>query len=49
MSTFELVVIVSVLSGCAGGLCWTLRDMCKQLKAYEENCIGIEEDDDDKE
>jgi hypothetical protein len=45
MRIFELVIIGLVLSGCTGGICWTLRDMCKQLKEYEENCIGIEEDD----
>lgn len=48
MRIFELVIIGIILSGCAGCICWALRDLHRQLKAYEENCIGVEEDDDEE-
>lgn len=47
MRIFELVIIGIILSGCTGCICWVLRDMYRQLKAYEENCIGVEEDDEE--
>lgn len=47
MRIFELVIIGIILSGCAGCVCWTLRDLHRQLKACEENCIGVEEDEEE--
>lgn len=47
MRIFELVIIGIILSGCAGCVCWALRDMYRHLKAYEENCIGVEEDEEE--
>ena len=47
MRIFELVIIGLILGGCAGFIYWALRDVYRQLKAYEENCIGIEEDDEE--
>lgn len=45
MRIFELVIIGIILSGCAGFIYWAVKDLYRQLKANEENCIGIEEDD----
>ena len=47
MRIFELVIIGIILSGCAGFIYWALRDLYRQLKAYEENCIGVEEDEEE--
>lgn len=47
MRIFELVIVGIILSGCAGCIGWVLRDMHIQLKAYEENCLGAEEDDEE--
>lgn len=47
MRIFELVIVGIILSGCAGFVYWAVRDMFRQLKAYEENCIGVEEDEDE--
>lgn len=45
MRIFELVIIGIILSGCVGCVCWALRDMYKHLKAYEERCESLEDDE----
>ena len=47
MRTFELVIVGIILSGCAGFVYWVVRDMLSQLKEYEENCIGVEKDEEE--
>ena len=47
MRIFELVIIGIILSGCAGFIYWALIDMFRQLKAYEERCEGLEEDEEE--
>ena len=47
MRIFELVIVGIILSGCAGFVYWAVRDMLRQIKAYEENCIGVEEDEEE--
>lgn len=44
MKLYELVIMLVILCGCTGMIGWFLRDMYKQLKAYEERCESLEED-----
>ena len=45
MRIFELVIIGIILSGCAGCVCWALRDLYRQLKALDERCESLEDDE----
>ena len=45
MKLYELVIMLVILGGCTGMICWFLRDMYNQLKAYEERCESLEENE----
>lgn len=45
MKLYELVIMLVVLGGCIGMIGWFLIDMHKQLKAFEERCESLEEDE----
>lgn len=47
MKNYELVIVGLVLVGCGAFLYWALRDMFMQLKAYDERCESLDEDDEE--
>lgn len=47
MRMYELVIMGIILSGCGVSVAWLLVDLFRQLKAYEERCEGLEEDEEE--
>lgn len=45
MKLYELIIMLVIIGGCTGIIGWFLRDMYKQLKADEERCESLEEDE----
>lgn len=45
MRTFELIIVGLIITGCAGFIGWALRDLTLQIKALQERCESLEEDD----
>lgn len=45
MRVFEIIIICIIISGCAGFICWALRDLTLQIKALQERCESLENDE----
>ena len=45
----ESIIITAILAGCGAGICWLIRDLQLQIKAYEERCESLEEENNDEE